>query len=210
MSRNDILSYETMRYVALEIVQLGRDVPEAQWFEDAEHYATSLIRRLCEEAYDDGRRRAAAVAASGCASDTAAKRATKSPDGKPTLVRSDIFLHPDAHTLELLRTAIERGLEPTGMDFGGDGGTIAVLRFTRAKAEPDAASGRGTPTTVCEPEQRHRLHRAEGHARRASAGDSGRADRKLEAAREQRKNRRQSIRNPVLPRTPFLASDRYD
>ena len=41
MSRNDILSYETMRYVALEIVQLGRDVPEAQWFEDAEHYATS-------------------------------------------------------------------------------------------------------------------------------------------------------------------------
>jgi hypothetical protein len=26
-------------------------------------------------------------------------------------------------------------------DFAGDGGTIAVLRFTRAKAKPDAASG---------------------------------------------------------------------
>jgi hypothetical protein len=132
MSRNDILSYETMRHVALEIVQLGRDVPEEEWFEDAEHYAVSLIRRLVEEAYDEGRQ-AAAVAASGCASDTAAKRATKSPDGKPTLVRSDIFLHPDAHTLELLRTAIERGLEPTGMDFSDDG-SIARLRLTRPRA----------------------------------------------------------------------------
>ncbi len=55
MNGNKILTYETMRYVALEIVQLGRDVPEEQWFEDAEHYATSLIRRLCEEAYDEGR-----------------------------------------------------------------------------------------------------------------------------------------------------------
>src|SRR5208283_279870 len=56
MSRNDMLSYQTMRKVALEIVQLGRDVPEEEWFEDAEHYATSLIRRLVEEAYDEGRR----------------------------------------------------------------------------------------------------------------------------------------------------------
>ena len=55
MSRNDILSYETMRNVAREIVQLGRDIPEDQWFEDATHYAASLIRRLCEEAYDEGR-----------------------------------------------------------------------------------------------------------------------------------------------------------
>jgi hypothetical protein len=54
MSKNDILSYETMRYVALEIVQLGRDIPEDQWFEDAEHYATSLIRRIAEVAYDEG------------------------------------------------------------------------------------------------------------------------------------------------------------
>jgi hypothetical protein len=55
MNGNKILTYEIMRDVALEIVQLGRDVPEEQWFEDAEHYATSLIRRLCEEAYDEGR-----------------------------------------------------------------------------------------------------------------------------------------------------------
>lgn len=57
------------------------------------------------------------------------------------LVRSDTFLHPDASTLELLRTPIERGLDLSGLDFAGDGGTIAVLRFTRAKAKPDAASG---------------------------------------------------------------------
>ena len=88
MNGNKILTYETMRQVALEIVQLGRDVPEEEWFEDATHYATSLIRRLCEEAHDEGRK--AAASASGCASDTEAKRASKSPDGKPTLVRSDI------------------------------------------------------------------------------------------------------------------------
>ena len=141
MNGNKILTYETMRHVALEIVKLGRDIPEDQWFDDAKHYATSLIRRLCEEAYDEGRRQAAAVAASDCASDTAAKRVSKSPDGKATLVRSDIFLHPDAYTLELLRTAIEQGLEPSGLDFAGDDEPIVILRFTRAKAEPDAASG---------------------------------------------------------------------
>src|SRR5215467_7075214 len=37
-------------------------------------------------------------------------------------------------------------------------------------------------------EQCDRLHHAKGHARRASAGDSGRAGCKLEAARKQRKN----------------------
>ena len=56
MNGNKILTYETMRHVALEIVQLGRDIPEDQWFEDATHYATSLIRRIAEEAYDEGRR----------------------------------------------------------------------------------------------------------------------------------------------------------
>ena len=55
MNANKILTYETMRHLALKIVQLGRDVPEDQWFEDATHYATSLIRRLCEETYDKGR-----------------------------------------------------------------------------------------------------------------------------------------------------------
>jgi hypothetical protein len=133
MNGNKILTYGTMRHVALEIVQLGCDIPEDQWFEDAEHYAVSLIRRLVEEAYDEGRQ-AAAVAASGCTSDTAAKRASKSPDGKATLVRSDIFLHPDAYTLELLRTAIEQGLEPSGLDFASDDEPIVILRFTRPHA----------------------------------------------------------------------------
>ena len=55
MNFNKILTYETMRQVALEIVELGRDVPEEEWFEDAEHYSVSLIRRLVEEAYDEGR-----------------------------------------------------------------------------------------------------------------------------------------------------------
>ena len=41
-----------------------------------------------------------------------------------------------------------------------------------------------------------------GHQREIQAE----RDRKLEAAREQRKNRRQSIRNPVRPRTAFLAN----
>jgi hypothetical protein len=54
MDGNKILTYETMRHVALEIVQLGRDIPEGEWFEGAEHYAVSLIRRLVEEAYDEG------------------------------------------------------------------------------------------------------------------------------------------------------------
>jgi len=64
MNGNKILTYETMRQVALEIVQLGRDVPEEEWFEDAAHYATSLIRRLCEEAHGEGRKAAASVV--GC------------------------------------------------------------------------------------------------------------------------------------------------
>ncbi len=65
MNGNKILTYETMRQVALEIVQLGRDVPEEEWFEDATHYATSLIRRLCEEAHDEGRKAAASVVGCG-------------------------------------------------------------------------------------------------------------------------------------------------
>ena len=50
------MTYDTMRKVALEIVQLERDVPEEKWFDDAENYAVSLIRRLVEEAYDHGRK----------------------------------------------------------------------------------------------------------------------------------------------------------
>ena len=56
MNGNKILTYETMRHVALEIVQLVHDISEDQRFEDATHYAANLIGRLCEEAYDEGRR----------------------------------------------------------------------------------------------------------------------------------------------------------
>lgn len=48
-------------------------------------------------------------------------------------VRSDVFLHrlaPD--TLEALRLAVEQGLTPSGLDFGGDDDEpIVVLQFTR-------------------------------------------------------------------------------
>jgi len=66
-------------------------------------------------------------------------------------------------------------------------------RRDAAVARRCAASGGGLRRALQQRsfEQRHRLHHAEGHARRASAGDSADRDRKLEAAREQRKNPRQ-------------------
>ena len=67
-------------------------------------------------------------------SDTATKRASKPPRRKADSGSADVFLHPDADTLELLRTAIKRGLEPSALDFAGEGGTIAVVRFTRPRA----------------------------------------------------------------------------
>ena len=136
MSSNDILSYESLRRVALEIVQLGRDVPEEEWFEDAEHYATSLIRRLCEEAYDDGRRQ-------GELSSLGAMRHSKRLDRQNTLVRSDVFIHrlePDM--LEALRRALEHGLTPCGLEItGGDDDSIVVLRFVRPTV-PRSSVGR--------------------------------------------------------------------
>jgi hypothetical protein len=47
-------------------------------------------------------------------------------------VRSDVFLHRlEPSTLEALRRAIEQGLTPSSLDFGGDDNSIVVLRFTR-------------------------------------------------------------------------------
>ena len=147
-----MLSYETMRHVALEIVKLGRDIPEDQWFEDAEHYATSLIRRLCEEAYDEGRRQGE-LSSLGEAEVTpgadpprrtgiVAVRRAKPLDIRPTplttgdvLVASDVFFHRlEPRTLDALRQAIERGLVPSGVDFAGDDGSIVILRLIQPRS----------------------------------------------------------------------------
>ena len=52
------------------------------------------------------------------------------------LVASDVFLHRlEPSTLEALRQAIEQGLTPSSLDFGGDDNSIVVLRFTRPHVE---------------------------------------------------------------------------
>jgi hypothetical protein len=141
MTRNDMLSYETMRKVALEIVQLGRDIPEDQWFDDAEHHATSLIRRLCEEAYDVGRHgelssQEEAEGTPGAdpprRTGIVAVRRARHLDRQNTLVRSDVFIHRlEPGTLEALRRALEHGLTPSDLNISGDDEPIVVLRLTR-------------------------------------------------------------------------------
>jgi hypothetical protein len=50
-------------------------------------------------------------------------------------VATDVFLHDlSPFTLQILRRAIEQGLLPSGLDFGWDDDSIAILRFTRARA----------------------------------------------------------------------------
>ena len=44
---------EMIRHVALELVRLGREVPEASWHEGAGDYAIALVRRLVEVARDE-------------------------------------------------------------------------------------------------------------------------------------------------------------
>ncbi len=57
---------------------------------------------------------------------------TKLLKRQPVPVRSDVFLHRlEPSTLEALRRALEQGLTPSGLDFGGDDNSIVVLRFTR-------------------------------------------------------------------------------
>ena len=66
-------------------------------------------------------------------------RRAKLLDSRPTSlttggvpVRSDVFIHNlDPFTLESLHRAIEQGLVPTSLDFGGDDGSIVRLRLTR-------------------------------------------------------------------------------
>ena len=62
-------------------------------------------------------------------------------DSRPTplttgddLVRTDVFLHRlERSTLEALRRAMEQGLTPSGLEFTGDGDSIAIIRFTRPR-----------------------------------------------------------------------------
>lgn len=48
-----VVTEEMIRHVALELVRLGREVPEASWFKGAEEYAVALVRRLVEIARDE-------------------------------------------------------------------------------------------------------------------------------------------------------------
>jgi hypothetical protein len=48
-----VVTEETIRRVALELVRLGREVPEASWHEGAEDYAVAMVRRLVEIARDE-------------------------------------------------------------------------------------------------------------------------------------------------------------
>jgi hypothetical protein len=51
------------------------------------------------------------------------------------LVASDVFLHRlERSTLDALRRALELGLVPSSLDFGGDDGSIVRLRLTRTRA----------------------------------------------------------------------------
>ena len=53
----------------------------------------------------------------------------------PVPVRTDVFLHGlPPYPLEALRQALEQGMTPSGLDFGGDDDdddSIVILRFTR-------------------------------------------------------------------------------
>src|SRR5579863_1651984 len=63
---------------------------------------------------------------------SAAVRRSKRLDRQHILARSDVFLHDlPPRTLDALRHAIGQGLVPSGLDFGGDDGSIAVLRLSR-------------------------------------------------------------------------------
>jgi transposase len=70
---------------------------------------------------------------------------------------------------------------------------VAILRRLLVDRVPvsELCEELGLRPTVFYRWQKELFEDAEGHARRASAGDSSRADRKLDAAKEQRKSRRQ-------------------
>ena len=66
-------------------------------------------------------------------------RRAKLLDSRPTSlttdnipVATDVFLHHlEPVALKILRRAIEQGLVPSGLDFGGDDGSIVRLRLSR-------------------------------------------------------------------------------
>lgn len=59
----------------------------------------------------------------------------KLQDPQPLPVMIDIFLHDlDARTIESLHRALAQGLVPTAVDFGGDDGSIVILRLARSRA----------------------------------------------------------------------------
>lgn len=65
-------------------------------------------------------------------------------DRQPVPVRTDVFLHGLPNdTLGYLRKAMEQGLKPSGVDFTGDDGSIAILQFTHPAARrlPEAFVG---------------------------------------------------------------------
>src|SRR5262249_18740276 len=56
-------------------------------------------------------------------------------DHQPVPVATDVFLHNlEPYTLETLRQAMEQGMKPSGLDFGGDDDSIAIIRFARPRA----------------------------------------------------------------------------
>jgi hypothetical protein len=56
------------------------------------------------------------------------------PTKGDVLVASDVLLHNlEPITLEMLRQAVEQGLTPSSLDFGGDDDSTVVLRFTRPR-----------------------------------------------------------------------------
>ena len=51
-------------------------------------------------------------------------------------VASDVYLrHLEPFALQSLRQATEEGLVPSSLDFGGDDGSIVVIRLTRPLRE---------------------------------------------------------------------------
>ena len=48
-----VVTEAMIHHVVLELVRLGREVPEASWHEGAEDYAVAMVRRLVEIARDE-------------------------------------------------------------------------------------------------------------------------------------------------------------
>ena len=61
---------------------------------------------------------------------------------QPVPVMIDVFLHDlDAHTIESLHRALAQGLVPTAVDFGGNDGSIVIIRFTLPRARGSPSHG---------------------------------------------------------------------